>query len=120
MDSSLIYLDAGDGGAVEEITGELINKNVDCILCMDDSICSSVVNKLAKEGVSIPKDIKVASFYNSSMLENNQPAITSLQFDVSQLGTVSCNTLLACIDKKEVPAKTLLDYEVIIKESTKL
>ena len=60
----------------------------------------------------------MASFYNSSLLEQHQPAITALNFDVTELGMVCCSTLLDAIDKKEINRKTLLGYEVLMKEST--
>lgn len=119
LDSSLIYTDVENYVKIENIVEELLEKKAECILCMDDSICTRVLMKLGKEHIKIPEDIRVASFYNSSLLEYNQPAITSLQFDVTELGVLSCSMLLSCIDKKEVSKKTLLDYEVIIKESTK-
>ena len=52
------------------------------------------------------------------MLEQHQPAITALNFDVTELGMVCCSTLLDAIDKKEINRKTLLGYEVLMKEST--
>lgn len=120
IDSSLIYTDADNGLKIESIVKDLLQKRAECILCMDDAICSHVLNTLNRENVKIPEDIRVASFFNSSLLENNQPAITSLQFDVAELGIVSCQMLIDLINKKEVPKKTLLGYELIIKESTKI
>ena len=120
IDSSLIYTDADNGLKIESIVKDLLQKRAECILCMDDAICSHVLNTLNRENVKIPEDIRVASFFNSSLLENNQLAITSLQFDVAELGIVSCQMLIDLINKKEVPKKTLLGYELIIKESTKI
>lgn len=120
IDSSLIYTEADNGLKIESIVKELLQKKVECILCMDDAICGHVLNTLNRENVKIPEEMKVASFYNSSILESNQPAITSLQFDVAELGIVSCQMLIDCINKKEVAKKTLLGYELIIKESTKI
>lgn len=119
-DSTILYTDMDNVIKIEGIVDELLSKGAECILCMDDSICSYVLNKLSRENVRIPEDIKVASFYNSSLLTHNQPAITSLQFDVTELGMVSCNTLLSHIDGKEIAGKTILGYEVIMKESTKV
>ena len=85
---------------------------------MDDSICSQVLRKLREEHIKIPKDIKVASFYNSSVLENSIPSITSLSFDAKELGMAACKNLLGQIAGTEVPNKTLLPYEVVLKEST--
>lgn len=119
VDNDLVYLDIESSIMTDKVVEELIDKKVECILCMDDSICKFVLSKLKKLKKSVPQDVKVASFYNSSLLENNNPAITSLQFDVRQLGVVSCRTLLDHIEGKEVPNRTLLGYEVSMKESTK-
>jgi DNA-binding LacI/PurR family transcriptional regulator len=86
---------------------------------MDDGICSQVLKKLRQAHIKVPADVKVASFYNSSVLQNNVPSITSLAFDAKELGVVACKNLLGQIEGEEVPSKMLLSYEVILKESTK-
>lgn len=63
--------------------------------------------------------MRVASCHYSRILDNYPIMITSLKFDIMQLGRTACKILLDMIDGKEVPEKTLLDYEVILKESTK-
>ena len=67
-----------------------MKQKAECILCMDDGICQNVLNILDKKGIKVPTDVRVASFYNSSLLNNYQPAITSLQFDPRELGMVAC------------------------------
>ncbi|MGN0376240.1 MAG: LacI family DNA-binding transcriptional regulator [Suilimivivens sp.] len=119
IDNSLLYLDIENMGRIENIVEEILAKKAECIMCMDDSICSCVLNKLNQDHIRIPEEIKVASFYSSSFLEQHQPAITELKFDVAELGMVCCSTLLDYIDKKDIKRKTLLGYEVLMKESTK-
>lgn len=118
-ESELTYLDVESQNKVEDTVTEILSKKAECIICMDDYICSCVLNKLDKDHVRIPEEIKVTSFYNSIFLEQHQPAVTALKFDVSELGMVCCNTLLDYIDKREIRQKTLLGYEVLMKESTK-
>ena len=101
-----------------EESGITANK-VDCIICMDDAICAYVLNRLKALKVSVPADVKVASFYNSSTLEYNEPAITSLNFDVRELGMESAKMLLKCINNTLESNKLLLGFEVVLKESTK-
>ena len=113
-----IYLDVESRIRTEVVTDEILNKNIDCIVCMDDSICVNVLNKLKKEGVNVPGDIKVASFYNSDMLETNTPPVTALNFDAVELGREACRILLDYIDGKEIQTRTLLGYNIILKEST--
>lgn len=115
----IVYMNQENTVMIENAVEELLKRGVDCIACMDDSICSSVLNKLKKEGIAVPEQMKVASFFNSMILENNVPSITSLSFDVKELGMVTCRTLIDLIEGKEPADITLLGYEVILKESTK-
>ena len=46
--------------------------------------------------------------------ENNIPSITSLNFDVNELGMVTCSTLLDSINGVDVKKKTIPGYEVTI------
>lgn len=120
IDDSVIYTDACSKIKIEEAVRELLLKKAECILCMDDAICIHVLNTLESEAVKVPQDIKVASFYNSRMLENHQPAITSLQFDAIKLGAASCSLLADHIEKREAADQTLLGYKLVINESTKV
>ena len=103
----------------EHAVEEVMKQNVECILCMDDGICQNVLNILDKKNIVVPDDVRVASFYNSSLLNNYQPAITSLQFDPRELGMVACKLLVDYIEGNEVKKKTHLGYELRLKESTK-
>lgn len=118
-DPSLVCLDADNETMLERMTGEYVKKGAECILCMDDSICSLVLNVLKKNRISVPEDIRVASFYNSPLLENNLPAVTSLHFDAAALGMTTCRTLLSHLEGEKVSGRTLLGYEIVLKESTK-
>lgn len=113
-----IYMNCEETKLVEHAVEDCLREHVECIMCMDDRICRSVLDKLNRDGIRIPEQVKVASFYNSVILEKYQPAITSLQYDPKELGTVACRTLFNYIAGEEVQKKTLLGYEVILKGST--
>lgn len=119
VDPELIFLNLENRTQMNRAVEEALEKGADCILAMDDGICAQVIRKLRHNHVRIPNDIKVASFYNSILLENNTPAITALEFDAKELGVVACKNLLSEIDEEDVPSKMLLAYEVVLKESTK-
>lgn len=113
-----IYMDSETDADVERAVDDILRNDVECIVCMDDRICYSALGKLRKDGVKVPEQIKLASFYNSAILENNQPAITSLQYDPRELGAVACRKLFDNIRGKEIKEKELLSYEVVLKGST--
>ena len=116
--NGVIFDDTTDEN-MDMILERVLKSDIECILCMDDSICVKVLDKLKKKNLEVPEDIKVASFYNSSVLERNVPSITSLDFDARELGRVACKTLIQLIAGETVPARSLLGYEISMKESTK-
>ena len=119
-DESLIHMNVSGMYMMDKIVKDLLAQRVDCIIGMDDSICNAILTNLVREGIKVPQDMKVASFFNSSMLEHNQPSVTSLKFDVAKLGMTACTALLELIDGKPVEPRTLMGYEVLMKESTQI
>ncbi len=119
MEENLIFMEIDNELKVDCIVQHILEKGAQCIICMDDSICEFVLRKLKREHIHIPNDIKIASFYHSSLLENNTPSITSLKFNIKELGEVTCNILLKHMRGLEVPDKTMLGYDLVLKESTK-
>lgn len=119
VDEDLIFVNLENRNQVERVVDVVLAKEVDCILCMDDSVCAQVLWKLREAGICIPKDLKIASFHNSSVLENNEVTITSLEFNSKQLGIAACRNLFAQLEGEEVSDRQLLSYEVVLKDSTK-
>ena len=119
MDSTLVYMNLESKALIDKAVENALAKGTDCILCMDDAICSQVLRKLRQEHVKVPQQVKIASFYNSSVLENHIPSITSLSFNERELGMEACKNLLAQIQGDTVEAHKLLSYEVVLKDSTK-
>ncbi len=97
----------------------LLDKDIDCILCQDDDICNTVLLELRQKGVDVPERMRVASCHNSKILDNYPVSVTSLRFDNAEIGRAACRVLLDMLEGKKVPHKTELDYEVVLKESTK-
>ncbi len=116
--ANLIYLNNEKDEEIERAVDNALMNNAECIICMDDRICATVVNKLRRDGVMIPGEIRVASFYNSSLLDGLRTPITTLQYDPKELGNAACRALLDMIEGVEVPKKQMLSYDVLLKGST--
>lgn len=104
---------------MEAAVFHLLQKGVECIVGMDDMICLQVLKVLEREQIQVPDRMKVASFYDSTLLSRHEPSISSLLFDDRILGEVTCAVLLDYIQGKEVQARTLLGYEIAYRKSTK-
>ena len=118
LEEDLLYLNLDNNIMIDKKVEEILTKKVDGIICLDDAVCSRVLRVLREKEISVPGDIRVASFYNSTVLENNVPSITSLNFDAKEIGMVACQTLLDMIEGKETEERMLLPYQVVLKEST--
>ena len=119
VDMSLVYRDNMTETIVRKNTDEIVRKRADCILCQDDAICNAVLQELYTQKVRIPEEMRVASCHNSKTLDSYPVTVTSLKFDNTEIGRVASDVLIDMLNGKEVPGKTLLDYEVVLKESTK-
>ncbi len=113
------FLNVDDSGEAEKIVEELLAEQVECIVCMDDFLCDCVLNALQRRRIAVPEQIQAASFYDSSLLANRIPEITSIRFDVEELGRKACELLLQMLDGGEARRRTLLGYEVRMRGSTR-
>lgn len=113
-----LFLSCSSKEAIDKAVDECLKQELSCILCMDDDICYSVLIKLNALNIKVPDDIKVASFYDSHMLQGQAVKITAIDFDETKLGEVSATTLLSQINNEEPIKKVLLGYEIKMREST--
>lgn len=118
MDSALIMEDCDSVDKIASAAAKLVQAGVGAIICMDDFVCSVTLQVLAEKKISVPQQIQIASFYDSTLLRNAKPAVTSLLFDDRALGALTCKVLLRYIQGEKVEPKTLLGYELVIREST--
>ncbi len=116
--NTTIYMNCDRNEEIDRAVDDAMRSKTECIVCEDDRICYGVLAKLKKDGVQIPSQVRVASFYNSSLIEDNQPAITSLWYDPKALGAMACRTLLSMIEGETPVQRQKLGYEVMLKAST--
>lgn len=117
--SRRIFMDVRENTQVQKIVEELLADRTECIVSMDDFLCGCVLNALQLRNVAVPEQVMVASFYDSTLLENRSPSVTSIRFNVEELGQKACETLLAMLEGEAVEQRTLLGYEVRLRSSTK-
>lgn len=113
-----IYMNADNEATVSRLVDNALREKVECLIATDDKVCSLILEKLHRDNIRIPEDIKLATFYNSEIIANNQPSITCLQYDPEELGQTATSVLISYIEGQEVSDKTLLGYEVLLKGST--
>lgn len=119
IDEDLIMMDNMNCQDVEEALGKAVDLGAECIVCMDDWICNTALIKLRRDNIDVPEKIRVASFYDSQLLEGHPVSVTAIHYNPKELGSVAASTLFDMINGKQVSGKIVLGYEVLLKDSTK-
>jgi DNA-binding LacI/PurR family transcriptional regulator len=117
-DENQIYLNMHKSDRMDKVLKTVIAEGAECIVCMDDMLCNSVLNCLHNDGVSVPEDIKLCSFYDSNLLSTSKPSITSLYFDAKKLGAEGLSMLMRNLDGEDVTNLTLNDFNIQMRDST--
>ena len=105
---------------MEKSVRDILKEQVECVICGDDGICLTVLDYFRQLGIVVPRDIRVASFFNSMLLEETNSNFTSLDFDIRKLGKLAGEMLIQLLNGEPCEKKKMLGYKILIKESTKI
>lgn len=118
-EEQMVFLDIYMENRLQEAMDIIVSKKADCIVCMDDYICNMALTHLRSYRIRIPDDVKVASFYDNILLENNIPSITSIRFDAAELGRIACRELINKLEGNPTGNFVLPGYQMYLRDSTK-
>ena len=118
IEQRLILEDAGEINVLEKGIEDILKEQVECVICSDDGICITVLDYFRQLEISVPKHIKVASFFNSTLLEESNSSITSINFELNELGKAAGGMLLKLLNGELCEKKKVLGYKILLKEST--
>ncbi len=119
IDESLLFLELETDDLRIQAVQAALQRGADCILCMDERLAMLTLNLLKHEGLRVPQDVRVASFYDSDGLAAAQPPISAVQFDADALGRKATQQLLQVLKGRETETRVELGYQVSLRESTK-
>lgn len=119
FEKKMLFTGAGNAETAELYTEKMLKLGAECIICMDDNICLNVLNALRKFDANVPRDMLVASFYNSRVLEAYYPPISCVSLDIPELVQTASAVLYGLLNGREEKKRTLLGYKVLLKDSTR-
>jgi LacI family transcriptional regulator len=98
---------------------ELISKNmVSAIITGADVIAIGVLRTAKKFGISVPNDLSIIGFDNIPWTELSQPALTTINFPVTEIGAESVNCLLSRLMGSKIPFRKIeFPTEIVIRDS---
>lgn len=103
-------------GFAETSVNELLSR-CSAVICYNDEIAARVAAHLLKNGLSVPGDIAIASFDNSTYSEMSYPRITSLSHGQYNVGRLAAELLFRRLRGEECSSE-LAPWVLIEKDST--
>lgn len=119
ISETLMFMGVEDYRRAMRSVEQILAVGADGIICMDDTICNLVLSCLREKGVEVPSMLRLASMYDSRLMERNYPPVTSLRFDTKELGRSACMKMLEMLGEPVDKERFSLNYQVILRESTK-
>lgn len=115
--ANMVYTDIETSLQFSKAVSSLMANKPHCIICGDDMLCMKLLAELNNRSISIPDDVRVASFYDSVHLDNYIPSVTSLIFDAGELGASAAGALMKTIEG-DTAMDIILDFQMLIRKST--
>ena len=89
----------------------------EAIICANDVMAASAINRLADEGFSVPKDIAVTGFDNTYNTHNYQIELTTVDRPLSLSGRLACKMLYNHFMHNPQERNVILSMSTIFTES---
>lgn len=119
VDQRLIRIGIENNDQLSDALEAALEQRADCLLCGDEETAGEVMQELRSRHINVPRDIRVASLYDSLSLTRMTPTVTAVQYDAERIGAIACRMLLDILAGKEVTMRIVEGYQVILRESTK-
>lgn len=103
----------------DQLLATIIREKYDGIICYNDLLAIQVMGLLQNNGIGIPRDIQVIGYDDIQMSENYFPSLTTIKQPAYELGKIACEKLLHILKEQKVKKYTVLDVELVKRNSTR-
>lgn len=90
------------------------------IIASNDIIAGGVVLECQAQGIAVPGDVSVTGFGDLEIAAQLSPSLTTIRTPRAELGTKAAEFLLRRLAGKDAIEHTVLDVELIVRESTSI
>lgn len=110
------FLESGGRKAVEELLK--LKQPPTGIVVSDDLMSLGVLSTLEELGFHVPEDVSLVSFNNVYLSEITNPALTTVDIQIYQLGAQSAKALIEKTQSKAEPDKRIIiPYKIVYRDS---
>jgi len=91
----------------------------DAVFLVSDILAIGAIKTIKESGLKVPEDIAIVGFDNIQFANMMNPSITTIAQPMYEIGCQSCKMLIEKIQNKDKHIdNTIMDFELIIREST--
>lgn len=88
------------------------------VLTSEDVLAAGIMKKLRETGRRVPQDVAVIGYGNSVIAESTNPELTSIDNKVEAISSSAAKTMMDVLEGKNLPHKTMLMSELVIRQSS--
>ena len=89
------------------------------LVCANDLSAMGALRALQESGLSVPRDIEVTGFDNSTLCQLSQPTLSSFSTNNFELGYLATDQLLRATQGERLPTSTMIPVEFVARQSTR-
>ena len=90
----------------------------EAVFAASDVVALGAIGALREAGLRVPDDVSIVGFDDVPLAAYFDPPLTSIRVPAYDLGLAAGHALLDRIAGREVPSRTLLPTELIVRAST--
>lgn len=87
------------------------------ILAQNDLMAIGAIKALQEKGIKIPEEVAVIGFDNIPLASYISPKLSTVAVPAYELGATAMRVLVELLEGKKVPQVTIMDAELIIRQS---
>ncbi len=88
------------------------------VVCFNDVSAMGVIRALHDGGLKVPEDVSVVGYDDIMSASYHVPSMTTVRQPLQRMGSIAAGMLLDRLSGKPAPALTLVEPELIAREST--
>ena len=98
--------------------GSVVEPDFTGVFAANDRMALGLIHAFTERGIRVPQDVSVVGFDDVPDARHFVPPLTTVRQDFHALGTLSVATLLAELESDDVPQRSLIEPELVVRQST--
>ena len=98
--------------------GSVVEPDFTAVFAANDRMALGLIHAFTERGIRVPQDVSVVGFDDVPDARHFLPPLTTVRQDFRALGTLGVATLLAELESDDVPQRSLIEPELVVRQST--